>query len=151
MESYMAVQPESGEFMIEHTSCGFRLLKELVGKIRSFEIAGLLIACVLILAEGSLGSSGEPGPQMAAHVDVLSVVVQPSDGTYEIQIGNGGHRVVHARVAAEIDHKWVKSTDYPKHEISQSTFEDALGHGNSIRVTSSQLAILISNDSPLSA
>jgi|ERR1022692_4005517 hypothetical protein len=91
------------------------------------------IFCVL-----SLGSSGEPGPQMAAHVDVLSVVVQPSDGTYEIQIGNGGHRVVHARVAAEIDHKWVKSTDYPKHEISQSTFEDALGHGNSIRVTSSQ-------------
>ena len=40
--------------------------------------------------------------------------------------------VIHARVAAEIDHKWVKSTDYPKHEISQSTFEDALGHGKKI-------------------
>ena len=125
--------------MIEPTSCGFRLLKELVGKIRSFEIAGLLIACLLLLAEGSFGSSGEAGPQVAAHIDGLSVVVQPSDGTYEIQTGIGGHSVIHARVAAEIDHKWVKSTDYPKHDISQSTFEDAIGRGKKITVVSSGL------------
>ena len=28
------------------------------------------------------------GPQVAAHIEGLSVVVQPSDGTYEIQTGN---------------------------------------------------------------
>ena len=67
------------------------------------------------------------------------MVVQASDGTYEIQTGNGGPSVIHARVAAEIDHKWIKSTDYPKHEISQSTFEDALGHGKKITITSSGL------------
>ena len=123
-----------------HNYRRFGLPKELAGTIRSFKIAGLLLACVLILAEGSFGSSGQAGTsQVAAHTDGLSVVVQPSDGTYEIQTGIGGHSVLHARVAAEIDHKWVKSTDYPKHEIAQSNFEDALGHGKIITITSSGL------------
>jgi alpha-galactosidase len=135
----MAVQ-QPGEFMMRPNGCGFSLPKQGAGTLRPFEIAGLLIACVLILAEGSLGSSGQVGTaQVFAHSDGLSVVVHPSDGTYEIQTGLRGHSVVHASVAAEIDHKWVKSTDYPKHEISQSTFEDALGHGHNIRVTSSGL------------
>jgi alpha-galactosidase len=126
--------------MIEHTSCGFWLFKGLVGKIRPARTANLLTACGLMLVGGCLGSSDPARAlQVAAHLDGFSVVVQPSDGTYEIQTGIGGHRVVHARVAAEIDHKWVKSTDYPKHEISQTTFEDALGHGEKIRVTSSGL------------
>ena len=95
---------------------------------------------MLILVEGCLGSSDPArASQVAAHIEGLSVVVQPSDGTYEIQTGIGGHSIIHARVAAEIDHKWVKSTDYPKHEISQSNFEDALGHGKKITVTSSGL------------
>ena len=119
--------------MMANNRRGFSLSKELACIIRSLETAALLLACVLILAQA--GTS-----QVAAHNEGLSVVVQPSDGTYEIQTGNGGHTIVHARVAAEIDHKWVKSTDYPKHEISQSNFEDALGHGERIRVTSSGLA-----------
>ncbi|MFZ0586873.1 MAG: PKD domain-containing protein [Candidatus Sulfotelmatobacter sp.] len=67
------------------------------------------------------------------------MAVQPGDGTYEIRPGNGGRTILQARVAAEIDHKWVKSTDYPQHEISRSNFEDALGHGKKIIVTSSGL------------
>src|SRR5208282_2460784 len=69
----------------------------------------------------------------------LSVVVQPSDGTYEIRTADGVHSVLHAKVAAEIDHRWVRSTDYPRHEMSQSNFEDALGHGKKITITSSGL------------
>jgi alpha-galactosidase len=126
--------------MMGHNRRGVSLRSKLVGRIHSFEIPGLLIACVLILAGGSLESSGQAGTsQIAAHIDGLSVVFQPSDGTYEIQTGIGGHSVIHARVAAEIDHKWVKSTDYPKHEIAQSNFQDALGHGKRITVTSSGL------------
>ncbi|MGA8503514.1 MAG: melibiase, partial [Candidatus Sulfotelmatobacter sp.] len=109
--------------MIRHTLCGF-----------------LSMACALILVAGCLGS---PDPSKASPVVVsiegLSVAVQPGDGTYEIRPGSGGHTILHARVAAEIDHKWVKSTDYPQHAISQSNFEDALGHGKKITVTSSGL------------
>jgi len=126
--------------MMEHNFRGFGLLKELAGTVRSLAVAVLLLACVLIPAQDSLGSSNQAGTsQVAAHNKGLSVVVQPSDGTYEIQTGIGGHSVIHARVAAEIDHKWVKSTDYPKHEITQSNFEDSLGHGTKITVTSSGL------------
>ncbi|MGA9389163.1 MAG: PKD domain-containing protein, partial [Candidatus Sulfotelmatobacter sp.] len=48
-------------------------------------------------------------------------------------------RILRARVAAEIDHLWIKSTDYPKHEVSQSIFEDALGQGKKVTVTCSGL------------
>ena len=99
------------------------------------------MACVLILAQCILGAFGQAvTSQVSVHNEGLSVIVQPGDGTYEIQTGIGGHSVIHARVAAEIDHKWVKSTDYPKHEITQSKFEDALGHGKEITITSSGLS-----------
>jgi alpha-galactosidase len=136
----MAVQRKPGEFMMGNIFCGSSLSKKLSGAIRSLEAAGLLLACLLILVEGSLGASGQARTsEVVVHIDGLAVVVQPSDGTYEIQTGIGGYSVIHARVAAEIDHKWVKSTDYPKHEIAQSNFEDALGHGKKITVTSSGL------------
>ncbi|MFZ0138384.1 MAG: alpha-galactosidase, partial [Candidatus Sulfotelmatobacter sp.] len=109
--------------MIRHTLCGF-----------------LSMACVLIPVAGCLGSSDpSKASPLALSIEGLSVAVQPGDGTYEIRPGNGGRTILQARVAAEIDHKWVKSTDYPQHEISRSNFEDALGHGKKIIVTSSGL------------
>ncbi len=98
------------------------------------------MACVLIPVAGCLGSSDpSKASPLALSIEGLSVAVQPGDGTYEIRPGNGGRTILQARVAAEIDHKWVKSTDYPQHEISRSNFEDALGHGKKIIVTSSGL------------
>ena len=126
--------------MIQSTPCGFRRPRERVCKIRPARIACVLLACVLILVEGGFGSSDPPkASQVVVAIEGLSVVVQPGDGTYDVRTGNRGHRIFHARVAAEIDHKWVKSTDYPKHEIAQANFEDALGHGRKITVTSSGL------------
>src|SRR5580658_1671417 len=128
--------------MIRNSFRGFRFAKPLDGGFGPVRLARLLMALtgVLILVELCLGSSDPAKASgVAAHIEGLSVVVQPSDGTYEIQTAAGGHSVIHARVAAEIDHKWIQSTDYPHHEISRSTFEDALGHGNKITVTSSGL------------
>jgi len=117
----------------------------LVGQIRRVETANFLIAiaCMLLLVEACVGASDPArASEVVVRTESLSVVVRPSDGTYEIQTGVGGRSTIHARVAAEIDHKWVKSTFYPKHEISQSNFEDALGHGKKITVTSSGLSNL---------
>jgi alpha-galactosidase len=142
MESYVAVRLEPGEFMIEHGCRRSRLFKKLSDKVRLIQIASLSIAGGLILIESCLGASDPSGKaQVGASIEGLglSVAVQPSDGTYEIQTGNGGHTILRARVAAEIDHKWVKSTDYPKHEISRSNFEDTLGQGQKIAITSSGL------------
>jgi hypothetical protein len=72
--------------MMERNCRGVRLPKELVGPIGSLAILGLLIVFVLVLAEGSFGASGEARTApVAVHFDGLSMVVQPSDGTYEIQ------------------------------------------------------------------
>jgi alpha-galactosidase len=139
VESYMAVQSRK-EFMIRHTLYDSRRPEELAVKIRLVQIACALIACVLIPVEGGFGSSHPPkASQVVVSIEGLSVVVQPGDGTYEVRTGNGGHTIFHAKVAAEIDNKWVRSTDYPKHEIAQANFEDALGHGRKITVTSSGL------------
>ena len=93
-----------------------------------------------LLVEACLVSAAQAETaQVAASIPGVAVVVRPSDGSYEIRMGSGGHTVIQARVAAEVDHKWVKSTDYPKHDMSQSSFEDALGHGPEIIVTSSGL------------
>ncbi|MGA2375477.1 MAG: PKD domain-containing protein [Candidatus Sulfotelmatobacter sp.] len=109
--------------MTRHTLCSF-----------------LSMAGVLILAEVCLASSNPANASpVVVSIDGLSVTVQPGDGTYEIGTGTGGHAILHARAAAEVDHRWVKSTDYPQHEISQSNFEDTLGHGKKITVTSSGL------------
>ena len=118
----------------------FPILKKLLRQIRPIRIAGLSFTCMLVLVDACLGSSGPANASpVTAYIDGLSVAVQAKDGTYEIQTGNGGHSVLHARVAAEIDHKWVRSTDYPKHEISQSAFEDTLGHGKKFTIASSGL------------
>jgi len=125
---------------MEHSCRGFRVPQGLLAIMRGVETPSLLITCVLLLVECGLASSVPAAAlQVVASIEGLSVVVQPGNGTYEIGTGDGGHTVIHVRVAAEIDHKWVQSTDYPKHEISQSSFEDALGHGKKITVTSSGL------------
>jgi len=42
-------------------------------------------------------------------------------------------------VAAEVDHQWLRSSDYPRHQASESTFEDDLGSGRQATVTCSGL------------
>ena len=44
-----------------------------------------------------------------------------------------------AGVSAEVDHRWITSAEYPKHEIADSQFEDTLGRGHEATVTSTGL------------
>jgi hypothetical protein len=85
-------------------------------------------------------------PNFLSAVDVsfrnqlLSVTVRSQDGSYDIREEGAARPVIRAIVGAEIDHHWVKSNKYPKHEITQSTFEDALGRGQQLTVTATGLA-----------
>ncbi len=69
----------------------------------------------------------------------LTVTVS-SDGTYQIQPQGAGQPVLHSTVAAQIDGSWLKSSDFPRHEASQSKYEDALGSGTQIAVAFNGLA-----------
>ncbi|MBT9333113.1 PKD domain-containing protein [Paracidobacterium acidisoli] len=69
-----------------------------------------------------------------------SLAVRVQDGTFQVATrAAAGVPVLIARSGAEIDHTWVRSSDYPQHHADVSTFEDSLGAGSQIRVTCSGL------------
>src|ERR1700733_14339102 len=74
--------------------------------------------------------------------DALSVTVNAQDGSYQLSFHEGGHDgqpVLKSRVAAEVDHQWLRSIDYPRHQVAESSFEDDLGSGQEVTVTCSGL------------
>src|SRR6266853_395284 len=70
--------------------------------------------------------------------DMLSVSVNANDGTYRLAVP-GGQPIFTSRVTAQVNHEWLRSTDYPHHAASESKFADDLGSGRSITVTNSGL------------
>src|ERR1035438_8354516 len=69
-----------------------------------------------------------------------SVVVHESDGSYEIVSESLHHTALHARVGANLNHQWITSSDYPRHQAQQSAFTDALGRGSQVTVQCTGLA-----------
>ncbi len=72
--------------------------------------------------------------------DAALVRIDAADGSYAISAKGTPSPVVYAGVAAEVDHHWIKSAEYPKHEIAASDFEDTLGRGRQVQVRASGLA-----------
>jgi alpha-galactosidase len=70
--------------------------------------------------------------------DSLSLSVDAKDGTYQLA-SRGGQSIFNSRVAAEVDHEWLRTDDYPRHAVSESRFADDLGSGRAITVTNSGL------------
>ena len=57
--------------------------------------------------------------------DELSLMVNAQEGSYQLSV-HGGQPLLRSRVAAQVDHQWLRSSDYPRHQASESTFEDDL-------------------------
>lgn len=64
----------------------------------------------------------------------LSVAVRP-DGLFEIRAEGLHDPVLTARVGAEVNEKWIWSTDYPRRQTASSSFQTALGAGHQIEVS----------------
>lgn len=71
--------------------------------------------------------------------DALVVRIDSADGSYTISAKGAASPVIRAGVAAEVDHHWMKSAEYPKHEIAAADFEDTLGRGRQAKVTATGL------------
>ena len=70
--------------------------------------------------------------------DKLSLTVNSQNGSYQLAVRNG-QPVLSARVGAQVDHQWLRSSDYPRHLVSESTFDDELGPGHQLTVSCSGL------------
>ena len=70
--------------------------------------------------------------------DEISLTVNAQEGSYRLSL-HDGQVVLSSRVGAQVDHQWLRSSDYPRHQAAESTFEDDLGSGRQVTVTCSGL------------
>jgi alpha-galactosidase len=84
-------------------------------------------------------SSAQDKPGESLQAKTIGVAVQPGDGTYTIFDPASKELIVHAAVAAQIDHHWVKSSDYPHHSMWRENTAAELGAEDSITITNQGL------------
>ena len=85
------------------------------------------------LIAGTLLLSAAAAAQQLTN-DKLSLTVSPPDGSYQLASRNGPP-IFTSRVGALVNHQWLRSSEYPRHQSSESTFSDELGSGRAITVT----------------
>lgn len=79
------------------------------------------------------------GAAVSLHNSSLSVAFNSQDGAYEIRAAGLEAPVLDSRVGAEVNHRWLRSSDYPRHEEAESAFQDGLGAGQQDTITFSGL------------
>lgn len=70
----------------------------------------------------------------------LAMSVRPQDGSYQVSFATLQTPVLAARVAAEVNHRWLVSSTYPSHNTVASGFQDELGRGRALITTFSGVA-----------
>ena len=98
----------------------------------SFTYLGASMLCAVLAA------SSQSNPTLQSKQ--LSVSIRPKDGAYEILSPRLPQPVLVSSVGVEVNGDWLRSSDYPHHEVTESSFEDALGRGRALQVTFSGLA-----------
>jgi alpha-galactosidase len=91
-----------------------------------------------LILGGALLASGQTTGTMRN--SALRVALRSRDGSYEVYARDLTQPVLISRIGAEIDGHWLRSTDYPHHQIAESTFEDALGQAHVVTITFSGLS-----------
>ncbi len=92
---------------------------------------------VAVLCLGTLFLAANVSAQQAENA-ALTVRVNSKDGTYQVAM-RGGQPIFTSRTGVQLDHQWIRSTDYPHHEVAESKFSDELGSGRSITLQNSGL------------
>jgi len=89
----------------------------------------LILTCASAASPGVAQPLGDKG---------LSLLVDAQHGSYSVAMPNGA-AILQARSGAQVDHHWVRSSDYPRCVSKRSAFSDELGAGTELRVTCSGL------------
>lgn len=99
---------------------------------------GELILAMLLALSGTISGVGQQTASIQN--EQLTVTANLHEGSYAIWAKGLEQPVLVGRVGAEIDHAWVRSSQYPKQHAEASTFQDDLGSGHAIKITFSGLA-----------
>ena len=96
------------------------------------KICGLLCAVGIAIVVGLIVAMPCEAQQLTN--EKLSLNVNAKDGWYQLGV-RGGQPIFTSRVAAQVDHQWLRSSEYPRHQVAESTFSDELGPGHAVTVT----------------
>src|SRR5437879_6086382 len=102
--------------------------------MRAFHSCSITLALLLFSAVSALSATDD----FEIHNRQFSVAIRGEDGSYEVR--SNARPVLKSIVSAEINGRWTKSSEYPTHKISQSSFQDVLGKGRQLTVTFTGLA-----------
>jgi alpha-galactosidase len=69
----------------------------------------------------------------------IGVSVNSADGSYTVFDPISNKPILHSRVAAEVDHRWLRSSDYPQHSVSRESAPDEIGPATKLRVSNTGL------------
>ena len=101
-----------------------------------------LVLNLVVVAAAGLFCAAAARAQETASVSnrSLHVAVRVQDGSFELRAVELGNPILTARVGAEVDHQWIWSNSYPKHQTVPSNFRTALGSGHQVEVSFTGLA-----------
>ncbi len=100
-----------------------------------FLFVALLVPALLF---GRPASTPNPS-SVTCEEKTIGVSVKPADGSYIIFDPVSKKPILHSRVAAEVDHRWLKSSDYPQHSSSRESAVDELGPGTKLTMSNTGL------------
>lgn len=69
----------------------------------------------------------------------IGLSINPKDGSYTIFDGISGKAILHSGVAAEVDHHWIKSSEYPHHVVTRENVSDRIGLAEQLTVSNTGL------------
>jgi alpha-galactosidase len=101
---------------------------------------------VLILAivfSNSVYGQSHPASRTPADTlkgNTIGLAINSKDGSYTIFDGTSGKAILHSGVAAEVDHQWIKSSEYPHHVITRENVSDNIGLAEQLIVSNTGLA-----------
>lgn len=97
---------------------------------------GLMVVASLLFAGVNESRAGAGAPARIENAE-LAIETSPQGDTYTVRSRGNSRVAITARVAAEVDHGWLSSSSYPRHEVRKSSFADELGEGSQLTVTHS--------------
>ncbi|MGO9084899.1 MAG: PKD domain-containing protein [Candidatus Sulfotelmatobacter sp.] len=90
------------------------------------------------LAAASLAQTNAAGPEISN--SSLSVSLRSKGAIYQVKAQGLEKAVFSGRLGAQVDHKWLWSTDYAQAHVAASDFSDQLGSGHRLEVTFAAVA-----------
>jgi alpha-galactosidase len=98
------------------------------------------LCATIMLANVWVCATAQTKPATTMQNQAMSISVGARGTTFRLFTKDMANTVFTSRVGAEINHRWLWSTDYPVQKITQVSMQDVLGSGHRITITLSGLS-----------